>query len=65
MPPRIPIETSARHIHITKEDFEKEKGYPYVLKGNALNRLFQQSYHSIPNRYLITLPKCISLDPEF
>lgn len=22
MPPRIPIETSARHIHITKEDFE-------------------------------------------
>ena len=23
MPPRIPIETSARHIHISKEDFEK------------------------------------------
>ncbi|MCR5153355.1 MAG: propanediol utilization protein, partial [Lachnospiraceae bacterium] len=23
MPPRIPIETSARHVHISKEDFEK------------------------------------------
>ena len=23
MPPKIPIETSARHIHISKEDFEK------------------------------------------
>ena len=23
MPPRIPIETSARHIHISKEDFER------------------------------------------
>ena len=26
MPPRIPIETSARHIHITKEDFVLEIG---------------------------------------
>ena len=48
MPPRIPIETSARHIHITKEDFEalfgegKEDGRPVAAiireKGSNSDR---------------------------
>ena len=45
MPPRIPIETSARHIHITKEDFE-------ALFGEGKELTFVKEHIMVSQKYI-------------
>lgn len=55
MPPKIPIETSARHVHITREDFEALFGEGKEL--TVVKELSQPGQYQAAERVTIVGPK--------
>lgn len=55
MPPKIPIETSARHVHISKEDFEALFGEGREL--TAIKELSQPGQFQAAERVAVVGPK--------